>query len=185
MLTGLTQPIAQEDFAAVVGISQPRVAQLVAEGILLRGSTAGHWLIAYCERLREQAAGRGQELTIERTALARSQRVGQELKNAITQGDFAPVGLLTDVLAAASAAVVSYFDALPSDLRKSCPELTEAHLRHVDSTIAAARNEWVRATATLAVRTIDELTEPDDDTPADPTEADPVPALFDDEVPTP
>ena len=74
---------------------------------------------------------------------------------------------------------------LPSDLRKSCPELTEAHLRHVDSTIAAARNEWVRATATLAVRTIDELTEPDDDTPADPTEADPVPALFDDEVPTP
>ena len=31
MLTGLTMAISQDQFAAVVGISQPRVAQLIAD----------------------------------------------------------------------------------------------------------------------------------------------------------
>lgn len=167
MLTGVNQPTTQEEFAARVGISQQRVGQLLAEGVLQPGGSFGQWLLAYCERLREQAAGRGQELTIERAALARSQRIGQDLKNAVAQREFAPVGLLADVLAAASSAVVDRFDALSGDLARLCPHLDDASRTQVLSVIASARNEWVRSTATLSPQILDELAEPEaEDLPA-------------------
>lgn len=159
LLSALNTTITQDDFAKLVGISQQRAAQLVAEGVLQREGTAAQWLMAYCERLREQAAGRDRELTVERAALARSQRIGQDLKNAVAQREYAPVGLLADVLAAAGAAVVDRFDQLPGRLQKVCPDLPSAARDEVLKLIAAARNEWVQGTAELAVRVIDELSE--------------------------
>lgn len=155
-------------------LSEARVSQLVVDGALATGGTFGEWLIAYIERLREQAAGRGQDLAAERAALARSQRVGQDLKNAVAQGEYAPIGLLGDVLAAAAAAVAAKFEALPGDLRKVCPDLPEGARTQIDATIAAARNEWVRSTSALLPKVLDELTEDDadDDQPVeDATEA--------------
>lgn len=168
MTTDLTKTMTQEGFAALVGVTQPRVAQLLADGTLQPSGTAALWLLQYCERLREQAAGRGQELTIERAALARAQRIGQELKNAVTQGEYAPIGLLADVLAAASAAVVDRFDALTGELSRMCPHLDDASRAVVLSVIASARNEWVRSTASLAPQIVDSLADVgDDDLPAD------------------
>ena len=161
LIEGLQVRVTQEEFGAAVGIGQPRVAQLLADGVLQRDGTARQWLLAYCERLREQAAGRGQELTMERAALARSQRVGQDLKNAVAQGEFAPIGLLTDTLSAAAAAVAQRFDALEPELRRHCPELGEAQRAAVARVLAGARNEWVRATTDLITGAIDAL--PDDD----------------------
>jgi phage terminase Nu1 subunit (DNA packaging protein) len=155
--------VTQETFAALVGISQQRVGQMVAEGVLSSKGTAGQWLLAYVERLREQAAGRDRELTLERAALARSQRVGQEIKNAVAQKEYAPVGLLADVLAAASAAVVDRFDALSGDLSLQCPQLDEEAREVVLRIIASARNEWVRSTANLATEILDELADEADD----------------------
>ena len=161
----LGQPCNQADFADLVGVTQQAVSELVVSGVLVRGGTAGQWLLAYTARLREQAAGRDATgmLTQERAALAREQRVGQEIKNRVAQGEYAPVGLLADVLAAASAGVVDRFDSLPGLLRKACPDLPTEARDAVMRVMTSARNEWVRATAELAIRALDELAEVEED----------------------
>lgn len=159
----LDAPVDQAVFASMVGVSEARVSQLLAEGVLPRNVSAKRWLLAYCERLREQAAGRGQELTIERAALARSQRIGQDIKNAVAQKDYAPIGLLADTLAAACSAVADRFDALGATLAVKCPHLDEAARAQVLGVIASARNEWLRSTEQLAAEALDELAEVDED----------------------
>jgi phage terminase Nu1 subunit (DNA packaging protein) len=126
-------------------------------------------LLAYCDRLREQAAGRmgsedgGLDLVQERAALARSQRISQDMKNDIARGEYAPVGLLADVLGSASSAVVDRFDQLEGALRKACPTLPDDAKTTVMQVIASARNEWIRSTAKLVNETLDTMAEDDDD----------------------
>lgn len=163
MVSGLSSTITQDEFGRLVGVSQQRVAAMVAEGVLTSTGTAGHWLLAYCERLREQAAGRGQELTIQRAGLAREQRIGQEIKNRVAQKEYAPIGLLADVLAAASRNVVDRFDALSGTLARTCPGLDDEARTQVLRVIASARNEWVRSTESLAVAALDDLVMEDED----------------------
>ena len=165
MASIVAQRCSQADFAELVGISEARMSQLINEGAIEVGMSAHQWLVAYCNRLREQAAGRDANgvLAQERAALTRSQKLGQDIKNAIAQAEYAPVGLLGDVLAAASAAVVDRFDALPGTLRKACPDLPGEARDAIAKVIASARNEWIRATADLVVRRLEEMTEPDED----------------------
>ena len=102
------EPVTQAEFAADVGISQQAVSELVLNGVLKEGDTEAQWLLAYCLRLREQAAGRLEtgslSLSQERAALAREQRIGIEIKNAVLRGRYADVELLGEVLASASQA---------------------------------------------------------------------------------
>lgn len=153
----LAYPISQQDFAAIIGVSEARVSQLVSDGVLTRGDTAIEWIAAYSERLRDQAAGRlgleigGLDLVQERAALAREQRMGIEIKNAVARGEFAPISLLSEVLAAASQSVVEQFEQLPSALKRACPDFPDTARDIVMATLSNARNEWVRATATLAI----------------------------------
>ena len=56
MRINLNSEIKQADLAALVGISQPRVAQLMAEGKIPANGSLGAVMRAYCDRLREQAA---------------------------------------------------------------------------------------------------------------------------------
>jgi phage terminase Nu1 subunit (DNA packaging protein) len=178
----LSVQVEQQEFASAVGVSQPRIAALIAEGHLPSDGTAGQWLLAYCSRLREQAAGRTMELSAERAALAREQRIGQALKNAVAQGEYAPVGLLADVLAQSAAAVAQRFDALPGQLRLACPDLSDPQLEQLGRALSSARNEWVRSTAALVDRRLAEIAaDGDDDDGAvteddDGTELDGVPA---------
>lgn len=159
----LDQTVSQAEFAQMIGVSEARVSQLVSEGIIVRGDTAHEWLIGYCERLRDQAAGRagsesgGLDLVQERAALAREQRISQALKNDIARGEYAPVGLLADVLATASAAVVDRFEQLEGALRKACPDLPDAARSTIMTVIASARNAWIRSTAQLVDKSIDEI----------------------------
>ena len=79
----LYAPISQAEFAALIGVSEARVSQLVSEGVIVRGDSGHEWLLAYCERLRDQAAGRasaglgGLDLVQERAALAWAESVTQ------------------------------------------------------------------------------------------------------------
>lgn len=82
----------------------------------------------------------------ERARLARSQREAQDIKNAVARGEFAPIGLLADVLGMASSAVVDRFEQLESAMRKACPDLPDEAKATVQQVIANARNEWIRAT---------------------------------------
>ncbi|WP_223210451.1 hypothetical protein [Leptothrix cholodnii] len=160
--------MTQAAFGALVGISQPAVSGLVQAGVIEAGDPWKMWLLAYCARLREQAAGRlsadgqGLDLVQERAALARSQREAQEMRNAVARGEYAPIGLLADVLGAASAAVVDRFDQLDGSLRKTCPDLPEAARTAVQQVIASARNEWIRSTVALVEAQLDAL---DDEVP--------------------
>jgi len=150
----------QQEFADLVGISQARVSQLIAEGTLPGGGTLHEQLLAYTYWLREVAAGRagagGLDLVQERAALAREMREGHAIKNAVARREYAPVGLLADVLGRASAAVVDRFDTLPGVLRKACPDLPAAARDAIATVIARARNEWIRSTSELIVRSLEE-----------------------------
>ena len=160
--------ISQAEFAQVVGVSEARVSQLLGDGVMARGDTAHGWLISYCERLRDQAAGRagaetgGLDLVQERAALAREQRMGQAIKNAVARKEYAPVGLLADVLGMASSAVVDRFEQLEGSLRKACPDLPDEARDTLQQVIGAARNEWIRSTANLVAESIDAMQVEDD-----------------------
>lgn len=167
ILPYLDAPISQAEFAQIVGISEARVSTLISEGVLVKGDSAHGWLLGYCDRLRDMAAGRhsagGLDLVQERAALARSQREAQELKNAVARGEFAPIGLLADVLGQAASAVVDRMDQVEGDLRKACPDLPEDARVVVLRTLANARNEWIRSTAKLVSDQVDGMTEDQED----------------------
>ena len=159
--------MSQSEFGALIGVSQQAVSEMVLEGTLLAGAAADQWLLSYCHRLREQAAGRMESgalsLSQERAALAREQRLGIEIKNGVLRGEFASVALLAEVLATASQAVAERFEQLPGTLKKTCPDITEPQLMQIQSVIAATRNEWVRSTSDLVVRKLETT---DDEDPA-------------------
>ena len=174
MVIDLAAPATQSDVAMVVGVSQQAISALVTDGKLQTAGTLGEVLQAYCQRLRLQAAGRmgdevgGLDLVQERAALAREQREGQAIKNAVARKEFAPVGLLADVLGMAASSVVDRFDQLEGALRKACPDLPDDAKTTVQSVIAAARNEWIRSTERLVTDGLDAMLagqEDEDDTP--------------------
>lgn len=113
-----------------------------------------------------QTAGPPLDLGQERAALARAQRLSVEMRNAVQAGEYAPIKLLAQVLASASRAVAERFDHLPGDLRKKCPEMSEAQRDQVAAVIAAARCEWIAATAHLVAADLtahDDVSDTDDD----------------------
>lgn len=163
-LAALAKPGRQKDFAALVGISQAAASNWAAAGLLVPGATLGEWLLAYCERLRQQARQRlgdgALDLVQERAALARAQRIGYEMRNEQALADHAPAELLREVLAVTSAGMVGHMDSLPDQIERAVPDLPEAARSVVLAIIASARAEWVRSTAELADRS---LSEPDHD----------------------
>lgn len=162
MVIDMEQQATQTDLAALVGVTQPTISNLMTEGKLPSSGTLGDLLLAYCQRLRAQAAGRlgedgGLDLVQERAALAREQRIGQAIKNAVARKEYGPVGLLADVLGIASSAVVDRFDHLEGVLAKTCPDLPDEAKTAVLTVIAAARNEWIKSTARLVDAAVDDL----------------------------
>ena len=152
----------QTTLAELVGVTQPTISNLMTDGKIPATGTLGELLRAYCARLRDQAAGRmGENTTLdlvqERAALAREQREGQAIKNAVARREYAPIGLLADVLGRAGGAVVDRFDQLEGALKKACPDLPDEAKTTVLRVIAAARNEWVRETAQLVAESLDEM----------------------------
>ena len=166
-LIDLDYEATQTALAELVGVTQPTISGLMAEGKLPSAGTLRELLLAYCARLRDQAAGRmGENTTLdlvqERAALAREQREGQAIKNAVARREYAPIGLLSDVLALASSAVVDRFDQLEGAMRKACPDLPDEAKTTVQQVIASARNEWIRSTSTLVTDTVDAMTDDED-----------------------
>lgn len=159
----------QQEIAEHLDMSDRNLRDLLqAVGLDHKQAAMSEIRLAYIRRLREQAAGRmgdssGLDLVQERAALAREQREGQAIKNAVARKEYAPVGLLSDVLGMASSAVVDHFDQLEGVLRKACPELPDDAKTAVMTVIAKARNEWIRATANLVVESLDAMLAADDD----------------------
>ena len=159
----------QADFASVIGVSQQNVSALMADGKLPTGGTWAELLIAYCHRLREVAAGRmsgelgGLDLVQERAGLAKAQREAQELKNAVARGEYAPIGILADVLGLASSAIVDRMDQFEGQVRKACPDLPQDVLLIVLRIMDYARNEWIRSTSQLVNKEVEAMAQLDID----------------------
>lgn len=54
----LDEPAKQTEFAELVGASQPSINKYVRAGILEKNDSYRVWLLAYCSKLRTEAAGR-------------------------------------------------------------------------------------------------------------------------------
>lgn len=160
MPVDLDQPMTQADFGALVGVTQPAISAMVDKMVLQHGQTGREWLLAYCQRLRDQAAGRvgaidgGLDLAQERAALAREQRIGHELKNAVARGEYASITLLAEVLAGASQAVAERFAHLGPSIARVMPDLPPAVTDQLMAAIAEARNGWIKDTAELVKRRV-------------------------------
>jgi len=134
----------QRQFGQLVGVSQAAITAAVSEGILPRDGTYREWLLAYCGRLREMAAGRYSasdlDLTEERARLARAQSERIEMDNAVTRGELAPIDTLRDTLAPVVAQIAAHLDAIPGKLKREAPHLTASDLEIVAREITRARN---------------------------------------------
>ena len=138
-------PMTQAKFGRLVGVSQSAVSDMQARGVLPAEGIGHAWVLAYCEHLREIAAGRMSEtgddgLTAERTRLTKEQADAQEMKNAVTRGELAPVAVLEDVLTTAAGKVAAVFDAIPAKIRRRLPDLPMAGVRIVAEEVGKARN---------------------------------------------
>lgn len=167
----------QSEIAAHLDISDRRVREIATEwGLDSADLSLGEWRIRYIRQLRERAAGRegagDLDLVQERAALAREQREGQAIKNAVARREYAPVGLLADVLGMAASAVVDRFDQLEGALRKACPDLPDEAKTTVQQVIANARNEWLRGTAALVADGLDAMLAGQDEEPQETFEED-------------
>ena len=165
----MSTQVTQALFGGLIGVSQQAVSGLVRDGTLAQGGTLGQWLLAYCARLREQAAGRlgseadGLDLVQERAALAREQRIAQELKNAVARREYAPIGLLAYVLGTAASGVVDRLDMLEGQIKRAAPGLPDDALAAINGAITSARNEWIRSTAKLVDDSFEQGDESDDE----------------------
>ena len=84
--------------------------------------------------------------------------IGSEtIKDAVARREFAPVGLLADVLGMAASEVVDRIDQLEGQLRKACPDLPDEARTVVQTVIASARNEWIRSTANIVCDGLDAM----------------------------
>lgn len=151
--------VTQVQFGQLVGVSQQAVSEMFRRKILADGAPVGQWLVAYCEHLREMAAGRGgeggAELVVERARLAREQADKIAMQNAERRGELAPAHVLEAVLAKAGSRAGRLLETIPGTLRRRLPQLTSDDIAVVATIVAKARN--VAAGMTLA-----DIDQPDD-----------------------
>ena len=140
----LDSKATQQTFATLVGVTRSAIVAALSEGILAPGDTYRGWLLAYCKRLREMAAGRYSasdlDLTEERARLARAQSERIEMENAIKRGEIAPIDTLRDALVPVVAQIAAHLDAIPGKLKREAPHLTASDLEIVAREITKARN---------------------------------------------
>jgi phage terminase Nu1 subunit (DNA packaging protein) len=140
----LDSKATQQSFATLVGVTRSAIVAAQSEGILAPGDTYRGWLLAYCKRLREMAAGRYSasdlDLTEERAKLARAQSERIEMDNAVKRGELAPIDTLRDALVPVVAQIAAHLDAIPAKLKREAPHLTATDLEIVAREITKARN---------------------------------------------
>jgi phage terminase Nu1 subunit (DNA packaging protein) len=159
----ISKPCLQKEFAALIGVSEMAVSNLVQRQIISQGQTLGEWLTRYCAHIREQAAGRATkgelDLATERAGLAREQKIRIEMQNAVTRREFGPIEAMELGLSDVIARVASHLDTIPGKLKIASDQLTAKDLNLVAGIVAKVRNEI----ASLRVDWFGDKTEGDDD----------------------
>lgn len=132
-----------------LGISRARLSELTASGVIpkaSRGFFPRSAIRAYCENLRNVAAGRGghegvARLTEERARLAHEQANAAALKNAQARRDLLPADEVSRHWDNMCAAIRSRVLAIPSSLPAALSHLTRADLDVLDHELRNALTE--------------------------------------------
>ena len=96
----LHEVVTQRQLAALLGISEGRVSQLVSDGGIPAGAPVGAQVGAYCEGLRAVAAGRSDtpEISTERARLLAAQAAREELRLGEDRGELIRVDAVRTVM---------------------------------------------------------------------------------------
>lgn len=163
----VSKPCLQKEFAALIGVSEKSVSDMVQRQVIGSGQSLKEWLYRYSAHLREQAAGRAAkgdlDLATERAGLAREQKLRVEMQNAITRREYAPIEALEIGLSDLMAKVAAQLDTIPGKLKIASDKLTAEDLNLVSSVIASVRNEI----ADLEIDWFGDKTEKNDDIDVD------------------
>ncbi len=139
------------DLADFFGVSGETISALTKKGVVVRVGYGTYALRAstrgYIAHLREQAAGRAAadddngppDLARERALLARAQREGQVMRNAVLRGELLPVDDVEAVVGAVLDATRAKVQALPTKLAPRCVGLK--HLTEARDVLAAGVTE--------------------------------------------
>lgn len=152
MVVNMNISSTQAVFAAVVGVSQPAVSDLLAREVLRAGAPVGEWIVAYCSHLREMAAGRAAagdlDLATERARLAKEQADRLAMQNQVTRKELAPTYLLEEILVRAGTRAGAILDTIPGMVKRRVPSLRAGDIAAIGREVAKARN--IAASMTLA-----------------------------------
>lgn len=154
----LNRTCDQAEFANLVGITQPAVSDLQRRGVLRDGGTGQVWLKAYCEHLREQAAGRAGLLAEASAALKQEQRDEVAMRNELKRRQYAPVSLLAQVLARAGLHCARILDGLVPAIHQNWQDASVEQSKLIEGEVAKARNVW----AAMSLDTMQEAKSNDD-----------------------
>ncbi|WP_164963965.1 terminase small subunit [Rubrivivax sp. JA1026] len=136
----LDQVLTQSQFAELVGITQPAVSDLQKRGVLKANATGRTWLLAYCGQLREEAAGRAGRLAEARAALDEERRREIAMRNAVKAKEYAPVGLIEQVIAKVGRQAAGVLEGIVPALVLRWPEITAEQRQLVEKAVNSARN---------------------------------------------
>lgn len=143
--------VSGRDLEDFFGVSAVTVSALTKKGVIVRLGHGSYALRAstraYVAHLREQAAGRAAsdddngppDLARERALLARAQREGQVMKNAVLRGELLPVDDVEAVVGAVLDATRAKVLALPTKIAPRCVGLK--HLTEARDVLAASVTE--------------------------------------------
>lgn len=151
----MADTISAIEFAALIGLSTRRISELAAKGVIPK-APGGRYphpqaIQAYCAHIRELAAGRGtaengsQTLAQERAALAREQREGQALKNAMLRGDMIRAEDAERRWTEEMVRLRSRLLAVPTDIALSLPHMTKHDIGAVDRVLRDAMDDASRS----------------------------------------
>lgn len=136
----LDRALTQGEFAALVGITQQAVSDLQRRHVLRTDVTGAAWLLAYCEHLREQAAGRAGQLAEARAALDNERREEIAMRNAVKRREFLPAVMIAQVVALAGRQIAGILDGVVPAVRRRWPDISAEQLRVLETEIVRARN---------------------------------------------
>ena len=85
----------------------------------------------------------------EKLLLTREQRIGQELKNAQTRRELAPVSVIDWTLSKVGSQIAAILESIPMKVKKLLPKLTAAEIEHVRREVIKAQNAAARVTVDL------------------------------------
>ena len=89
------------------------------------------------------------ELEAENILLTRERRIAQELKNAQTRRELAPVALIDWTLSKVGGQIAAILESLPLKVKKLLPRLTATEVEHIKREVVKAQNAAARVTVDL------------------------------------